>query len=72
MNIMYKSMPVPLTGINTVASRAGKYLRVTPKLPGVKEVLEDRIEYRVGKKTYFNWQFVKSTVFLAALYTKKS
>ncbi|XP_054272829.1 dynein axonemal intermediate chain 3-like [Macrosteles quadrilineatus] len=47
MTIMYKSMPVLLTGFNQAAAALpGKYVRVTPRQPGVKEMLEDRIEYK--------------------------
>lgn len=44
----YKNTPVLLTGLN-IHNPAMKYVRVQPRAVGVKEMLEDRIEFKASE-----------------------
>lgn len=46
----YKNTPVLLTGLN-IHNPAMKYVRVQPRAVGVKEMLEDRIEFKASESS---------------------
>lgn len=62
----YKNTPVLLTGLN-IHNPAMKYVRVQPRAVGVKEMLEDRIEFKASESSP-NLIFFKS-IQLTILYS---